>query len=231
VHKRSWHGLVADLDKKYAAFDTDLAALKAKSTDTLGRLLDHQTILTQHQTAIDMLTEHDLNHDKRLSDIEKLLLRHDSLLQGHHTKTDESIASLRADVNDTRAKLTQDLPEIRRELQTTAQGLATTIRELDTTVQTVLNHAGMASAPDEAGARANTSSDDTSVQTVPNRASMTSAPNEAGAHSNMSSVPCVTNPSNDVPDDPTTTPTPTRAIRFPMADGFRPCNFVLQGSG
>ncbi len=223
AHKRSWRGLVADLDKKYAAFDTDLAALKAKSTNMLGCLLDHQTILTQHQTAINMLTEHDLYHDKRLSDIEKLLLHHDSLLQGHCTKTDESIASLCANVNNTGAKLTQDLPEIRRELQTTAQGLAMAIRKLDTTVQTVLNRAGMASAPDKAGACTNTSSDDTSVQTVPNHASMASAPDKGGAHSKMSSVPRVANPSDDVPDDPTTTPTPTRAICFPMADGFRPC--------
>jgi hypothetical protein len=231
AHERSWRGLVTDLDEKYVAFDMDLAALKAKSMDTLGHLLDHQTILTQHQTAIDMLTEHDLNHDKQLSDVEELLLCHDSLLQGHHTKTDKSIASLHADINNTRAKLTQDLPKICQELQTTAQGLAMAIRELDTMVQTVLNRAGMASALDKAGAHTNTSSDDTSVQTVPDRASMASAPNKAGAHGNMSSVPRVANPSDDVPDDPTTTPTPTRAIRFPMADGFRPCNFVLRGSG
>ncbi len=103
-----------DLDDKYGAYDKELAALKAQSADTLDRLRDHQSILAQHQTALDMLMGHGLDHNKRLSAVEKLLLRYDSLLQVHCTTTDESIAYLRADVNDTRAKLSQDLPELRR---------------------------------------------------------------------------------------------------------------------
>ncbi len=80
AHKRSWRGLVMDLDDKCGAYDKELAALKAQSVDTLDRLHDHQSIPAQHQTALNMLTGHGLDHDKRLSTVEKLLLHYDLLL-------------------------------------------------------------------------------------------------------------------------------------------------------
>ncbi len=127
-----------------------------------------------------MLTEHGLDHDNRLSAIKKLLLRYDSLLQANHNKTEESIASLCTNVNKIQAELTQDLLDIRRELQTTVQGLTTAIRELDTLIQEVLGSGSTASTPNNAGARDNTGS-----------------------------VPHDDSPSNSAPDDPTKTPLPS----------------------
>jgi hypothetical protein len=98
-----------------------------------------------------------------------------------------------------------------------AQGLATAICELDTLVQAV-TRASRASHPDGAGARKDT-------PMVLNRANMASAPDdadEANTTVHMHSIPGVDHPSDDVPADSTKTSTPTRAIRFPLADGFRP---------
>jgi hypothetical protein len=128
AHECSWCGLAADLDAKYAAIDKDLDDLKSQSRSTLDRLCDHQTIMAQQQSSIDLLTEQGLARDKCLSELATHLLRSESHLQGHRTKTDESLASLRTDVNDTRARLTVELPDIRRELQTTTQNLSTAIR-------------------------------------------------------------------------------------------------------
>jgi hypothetical protein len=144
-----------------------------------------------------MLTEHGLDHNKWLTAVKKLLLRYDSLLLGHHNKMGKSIKTLCANVNQTQAKLTQDLPDIHQELQTTAQGLAMAICELDTLVQEVLASGGMASAP-----------------------------NNAGACDNTGSVPHDAGPSNAAPNDPTKTPPPSRVIRFPMADDFSPSSWA-----
>ena len=53
AHERSWDGLVADLDAKYAAIDKELDDLKSQSWGTLERLREQQTNMAQQQSSID----------------------------------------------------------------------------------------------------------------------------------------------------------------------------------
>ena len=61
------------------------------------------------------------------------MLKQNSVLKGYRDTNDKLVATLRVDVNDTRARI----PDLRRELQDSTAGLVTSIKDIEALVHEV----------------------------------------------------------------------------------------------
>ena len=76
----------------------------------------------------------DINdHERRLSTLNSDVLKQNSVLKGYRDTNDKLVATLRVDVNDTRARI----PDLRRELQDSTAGLVTSIKDIEALVHEV----------------------------------------------------------------------------------------------
>jgi len=95
------------------------ARLLAKFDTFNGKIGDLRLDAIDHEWRIN-------DQNRRIDELKSNLLKLESVHKGYRDTTNELVATLRTDVNDTRAKI----PELRRDYQDSAAGLTTSINEV-----------------------------------------------------------------------------------------------------
>ena len=124
----------ARMDDRFAELTSSMKTGEQRHVDSLSHLEDR--LLAKFNTfngQIGDLRMDAIDHERRINDqdrrIDELksnLLKLESVHKGYKDTNNELVATLRTDVNDTRAKI----PELRRDYQDSAAGLTTSIKEV-----------------------------------------------------------------------------------------------------
>ena len=101
---------MAKLDARHV---TSLSQMEEHLLDKIDSFNDLRTDANDHERRLVTLKSAVTDHSLRLSALTSNLLIQESVIKGYKDTNDTTLATLRTDVNDTRAKF----PELRREIQ------------------------------------------------------------------------------------------------------------------
>jgi len=115
--------LTLSMDEREQRHVASMSQMEARLLATIdvsnGKLGDLRRDVNDHERQLFHLKSDVTDHNKCLSDLNSDLLTQDSLLKGYRTTNNYTVATLRTDVNDTRARI----PELRREIQDSVASL------------------------------------------------------------------------------------------------------------